>query len=103
MFCLNHKSYRHSPPLMKRTFEALRKWMEKNKTVEVVPGRDVKYSVPFVSAAGVDMLQATMPSKGGMTAQDDDRGDVDDDVDADVDEDEDGGDIEVEDDGDLEI
>ena len=46
---------------MKRTFEILRKWMEKNQAVEVVPGRDTKYSVPDAWEAGVNMLQSVTP------------------------------------------
>lgn len=56
LFCLDHQTHRHSPPLMKRTFEVLQKYLQKNRAVEYIQGRDVKYSIPNVMAQGIDAL-----------------------------------------------
>lgn len=94
---------------MKRTFHALATYMQKHLAIETVPGRDVKYSIPNVTAIGIDAL-LTSKGTGGMPNQENK------DVGADADEAGTAGDVleneeahdlndddeqEVEDDGDL--
>ncbi|KAF8168745.1 hypothetical protein BJ912DRAFT_862492, partial [Pholiota molesta] len=88
MFCLEHKTTRHSPPNMKVTFERLATYMAKNKSNELVCGRGTKYSIPDVVGTGMELLSV---DKGGQLAVEDDEvavGDGD-------------NDMEVEDDGSL--
>ena len=40
MFCLEHKTTRHSPPKMELTFKRLGKYMEKEKTNQEMEGKD---------------------------------------------------------------
>lgn len=92
---------------MKRTFEVLRKYMEKYHAVETVLGRDVKYSIPNVQSNGIDALltaksMTELPNEGAQAADGEE-----------VANEEDGGEegedpeeeeeLEVEDDGDLEV
>jgi hypothetical protein len=55
MFCLEHKTTRHSPPKMELTFKRLGEYMEKEKTNEGVEGRD---GVEIVDAMSVGMHNA---------------------------------------------
>ncbi|KAF8985862.1 hypothetical protein BDQ17DRAFT_1402417 [Cyathus striatus] len=48
MFCLKHKTTRHSPPNMKATFSKLQRFLQKNKTCVSVPGRKSKCCLPDV-------------------------------------------------------
>ena len=73
--------------------------MEREQAVEIVPGRDVKYSVPDVWVAGMNILQSASPIGVGAV-EGGNEGNIEDDVDVDADEDDD---VDVEDDGDLEI
>ncbi|KAF7421190.1 hypothetical protein PC9H_011710 [Pleurotus ostreatus] len=56
MFCLDHKTTRHSPPKMVRTFKVLAKYMEREKVNEKVPGRKTKYRIPNVVGEGLAIV-----------------------------------------------
>ena len=78
--------------------------MEKNKIVEVVPGRDVKYSIPDVAAAGVNILQGMAPVSSKIVQEGDLTGGIGNtDEDGDIEAEEDEDDMEIEDDGDLDV
>lgn len=62
MFCLSHKTTRHSPPNMKLTFQKLARFMEKNKANEFIAGRDSVYEVVDSMEQGMDKLTATIDS-----------------------------------------
>lgn len=107
MFCLDHQTYRHSPPVMKRTFEILRKYLQKHQAVETVPGRDVKYSIPNVESIGIDALMTGKATNTALDQRDEEGengevvgGEAGDEIDLDPTADEE---VEVEDDGDLEV
>ncbi|KII86190.1 hypothetical protein PLICRDRAFT_114375, partial [Plicaturopsis crispa FD-325 SS-3] len=89
MFCLDHRTIRHSPPRMRRTFELLAAYMRNSQTNTYVRGRKSAYSVPDAMEKGMHAM---------MTAVHLSRGDDGEWVDV-LDEDE----LEVEDDGDLDI
>jgi hypothetical protein len=55
MFCLEHKTTRHSPPKMELTFKKLGEYMQKEKTNEEVEGRD---GVEIVDAMSIGMHNA---------------------------------------------
>ena len=55
MFCLEHKTTRHSPPKMELTFKRLGEYMQKEKTNEEVEGRD---GVEIVDAMSIGMHNA---------------------------------------------
>ena len=55
MFCLEHKTTRHSPPKMELTFKRLGEYMQKEKTNEKVEGRD---GVEIVDAMSIGMHNA---------------------------------------------
>ncbi|KAF4604189.1 hypothetical protein EYR40_001372 [Pleurotus pulmonarius] len=63
MFCLEHKTIRHSPPKMTKTFQILAEYMRKEKVNEVVRGRKTKYMVPDVMGEGL----ATVFKKRGLS------------------------------------
>ena len=53
MFCLEHKTTRHSPPKMEKTFAKLAAYMAKEKANEIVSGRKSKYCIPDVMGKGI--------------------------------------------------
>lgn len=53
MFCLEHKTTRHSPPKMEKTFAKLAAYMEKEKANEIVSGRKSKYCIPDAMGKGM--------------------------------------------------
>ena len=55
MFCLEHKTTRHSPPKMELTFKRLGEYMQKEKTNEEVEGGD---GVEIVDAMSIGMHNA---------------------------------------------
>ena len=55
MFCLEHKTTRHSPPKMELTFKRLGEYMQKEKTNEEVEGRD---GVEIIDAMSIGMHNA---------------------------------------------
>ncbi|EKM74281.1 hypothetical protein AGABI1DRAFT_103440 [Agaricus bisporus var. burnettii JB137-S8] len=56
MFCLVHKTSRHSPPKMKLTFEKLQKYMEKNQANCFIPGRVTEHQLINTIPAGMVKL-----------------------------------------------
>jgi hypothetical protein len=54
MFCLQHKTTRHSPPKMKRTFAKLAAYMRRELSNTEVKGRDAVYSVSNAMASGMN-------------------------------------------------
>ncbi|EKM74240.1 hypothetical protein AGABI1DRAFT_95779, partial [Agaricus bisporus var. burnettii JB137-S8] len=56
MFCLTHKTSRHSPPKMRLTFKKLRKYMEKYEANEFIPGRESKHSLMDTMQIGITKL-----------------------------------------------
>ncbi|KAF8991931.1 hypothetical protein BDQ17DRAFT_1254437, partial [Cyathus striatus] len=56
MFCLEHKTTRHSPPAMEMTFKKLGKYMQQEKLNEFIAGRKSKYSIPDSMENGMDKL-----------------------------------------------
>ena len=86
MFCLEHKTTRHSPPKMELTFKRLGEYMDKEKTNEEVEGRD---GIEIVDAMSVGMHNAVTGKISGD--YDGEESDIADEMD------------EVEDDGSLDI
>lgn len=56
MFCLKHKTTRHSPPKMKMTFNKLGEYMRKEFANVVVKGRVSAHSIPDVIEQGAHMV-----------------------------------------------
>lgn len=56
MFCLTHKTSRHSPPKMRLTFEKLGKYMEENKANCIIPGRVTEHQLINTIQAGTVKL-----------------------------------------------
>jgi len=56
MFCLQHKTTRHSPPKMKRTFAKLAAYMRRELSNTEVKGRDAIYSVCDAMASGMNKM-----------------------------------------------
>jgi hypothetical protein len=57
MFRMTHRSPKHSPAKLKRTFRKLSTYLEETKATEFVAGRtEVKYSVPDVINIGLDKV-----------------------------------------------
>ncbi|KAF9471647.1 hypothetical protein BDN70DRAFT_869092 [Pholiota conissans] len=57
MFCLEHKTSRHSPPKMELTFKRLMQYMKDNNTNSFVPGRDSAYCIPDTMDKGIDIMR----------------------------------------------
>ncbi|XP_006457382.1 hypothetical protein AGABI2DRAFT_79752 [Agaricus bisporus var. bisporus H97] len=57
MFCLDHKTTRHSPADMKATFEKLAEYMRKEQSNEFVTGRTAEYEVQDVMAVGMQKMK----------------------------------------------
>jgi hypothetical protein len=53
MFCLEHKTTRHSPPKMEKTFAKLGAYMAKEKANEIISGRKSKYRIPDAMGKGI--------------------------------------------------
>jgi hypothetical protein len=87
MFCLEHKTIRHSPPKMKNTFNKLGEYMRKESTHKEVKGRAAN-SIVDAMAKGMHMAM-TGHAPGGSGAID--SGELGDDVE------------EVDDDGSLDV
>lgn len=85
MFCLEHKTTRHSSPKMEKTFAKLAAYMTKEKANEIVSARKSKYCIPDVMGKG--MIGIIMKENINNAAEWEDLQD-----DADV---EDGGDLDV--------
>ncbi|EKM77433.1 hypothetical protein AGABI1DRAFT_130514 [Agaricus bisporus var. burnettii JB137-S8] len=60
MFCLTHKTSRHSPPKMKLTFRKLQKYMEKYDTNIFIPGRETQNSLIDTNEIGTTKLMKTI-------------------------------------------
>ncbi|RDX48735.1 hypothetical protein OH76DRAFT_1351984 [Lentinus brumalis] len=58
MFALNHRTYRHSAPNLKKTLHKLQIYMEQEGAHVIKPGRRSKYSVPDVMEVGVNKLMS---------------------------------------------
>lgn len=118
VFCLEHKTTRHSPPKMKITFTKLAEYMKEHQTHVRVAGRTTDYIIPnsmgegqhimmtkkrLEDAVGDDVEMDVDGAIGVMGMEEDDvmmemEMDEVDGHDEDVEE---GGELEVEDDGDL--
>jgi hypothetical protein len=61
MFCLEHKSSRHSPPKMQVTFKKLTTYMEAQQAHIFTPNRDSEYSIPDVMDKGMTILMTRNP------------------------------------------
>jgi hypothetical protein len=88
MFCLQHKTTKHSPPKMKQTFAKLGEYMVKEKANSEVPGRSSRYKVPDAMGEGMNSFMMEK-MRGVYTDADDDESELHD--------------AEVEDDGDLDV
>jgi hypothetical protein len=55
MFCLEHKTVRHSPPKMKNTFDKLGEYMRKESTHIQVKGRDA-HSIADAMSKGMHLV-----------------------------------------------
>ncbi|KIJ96063.1 hypothetical protein K443DRAFT_107777 [Laccaria amethystina LaAM-08-1] len=87
MFCLEHKTIRHSPPKMKNTFDKLGEYMQKESTHTEVIGRTA-HNIIDAMAKGMHMAM-TGHAPGGSGSSDsgelgDDAEEVDDDGSLDV-------------------
>lgn len=60
MFCLEHKTIRHSPPKMKNTFDKLGNYMRKESTHTEVKGRATQ-SIVDTMAKGMHMSMTGNP------------------------------------------
>ncbi|KAF6764719.1 hypothetical protein DFP72DRAFT_799269, partial [Ephemerocybe angulata] len=87
MFCLEHKTSRHSPPKMQKTFAILLRYMTENKGTEFVAKRTTKYIIPDPMAKGLESVQMGKLGSGGEQQN----------------EDEQDKEVEVEDDGSLDV
>jgi hypothetical protein len=101
IFCLDHKTTRHSPPKMKLMFARLRAYMKKHETNVFKPGRRTNYVIPDIMERGMHIMMTTKPSTAMLDSNEgddaeDDRMDIEDDWGF-PDE------LEVEDDGSLDV
>jgi len=55
MFCLEHKTVRHSPPKMKNTFDKLGEYMQKESSHIQIKGRDA-HSITDAMSKGMHMV-----------------------------------------------
>jgi len=88
MFTLDHRTTRHSPPRLQRTFDKLANYMTKNGANVFTAGRTATYSIPDVMGKGMHDFSTTVRVKSGDDIDDADGEDVD---------------GPVEDDGDLDV
>ncbi|RDB20638.1 hypothetical protein Hypma_012103 [Hypsizygus marmoreus] len=58
MFCLDHKTTRHSPPKMKLMFALLAKYMQENEANVYKIGRTTKYTIPDVMGDGMHVMMS---------------------------------------------
>lgn len=65
VFCLEHKTTRHSPMKMKITFDKLARYMQEHHTIVGVPGRTTNYSIPDVME---DRMHITVNKSGATGA-----------------------------------
>lgn len=70
MFCLEHKTTRHSPPKMKSTFDKLGEYMQKESTHTHVNGRDA-FVIPDAMAKGMHMAMTGHAPGSGSGETDD--------------------------------
>ena len=57
MFCLEHKTTRHSPPKMEKTFAKLKGYIDQNNGFTYTTGRKSHYTIPDVISRGLEMVQ----------------------------------------------
>lgn len=60
MFCLSHKTSRHSPPKMKSTFQKLGTYMKKQEINLYIPGRDAEHNLIDTNEIGLTKLMKTI-------------------------------------------
>jgi hypothetical protein len=60
MFCLTHKTTRHSPANMQLTFAKATRYMEKHRANELIPGRDSEYKITDMRLQGMTKLIAAI-------------------------------------------
>lgn len=65
MFCLIHKTGRHSAPKMERTFERLRKYMEYHKTNHFIAGRGSENLLSDIIQVGLTRLTSAVEQVRG--------------------------------------
>lgn len=102
MFCLEHKTTRHSAPRMEATFQKLTNYMAKNRAHEKVANRH-GYAVPDMMGKGVHLMM----TRGNSTHEAGTNTDLDCQMAGIEDDEEDWGtlpdDLEVGDDGSLDV
>ncbi|XP_006463783.1 hypothetical protein AGABI2DRAFT_74833 [Agaricus bisporus var. bisporus H97] len=59
MFCLTHRTSRHSPPKMKVTFAKLQRYMEKQQANEFIMGRNAEHVLMDTIQVGMTKLMIT--------------------------------------------
>jgi hypothetical protein len=57
MFCLDHKTSRHSPPKMTLTFKKLTEYMRKEKAHEPVKQRKTEHTIMDMMTKGLELIQ----------------------------------------------
>jgi hypothetical protein len=85
MFTLDHRTIRHSPPRLQKTFSNLANYMKKNSCNVFVPGRTASYTIPDVMGKGMLVFSTTSRFQNGDDADDMGWEDVDEPVDDDGD------------------
>ncbi|TFK18253.1 hypothetical protein FA15DRAFT_649673 [Coprinopsis marcescibilis] len=78
MFCLDHRTTRHSPANMKLTFAKLVAYILENRVMEKVKGRVTRYRVPDAAAKGIGSL--LLGANESMATDEEDGGDGDEQV-----------------------
>jgi hypothetical protein len=57
MFCLDHKTSRHSPPKMTLTFQKLTEYMKNEKAHESVRERETEHTILDIMTKGLELIQ----------------------------------------------
>ena len=70
MFCLDHKTTRHAPPKMKRTFTKLGEYMEKELANVEVKGRNSACSIPDAMGEGMHIMMTVQEEGTGVDDND---------------------------------
>jgi hypothetical protein len=65
MFTLEHRTIRHSPPRLQKTFNKLANYMTTNDANVFVPGRVATYSIPDVMGKGMHVFLTTAKGING--------------------------------------
>ena len=74
MFALDHRTFKHSPPVLAQTFHKLLKHMKETRAHEPVPGRKSAYCIPDAMEEGlVKLMETRLSSNASTGAQDSER------------------------------